>query len=145
MINWSSLCKKNTLNLTSRWKRWHLMSPQSLRVSSAARSHFTTGHACYWLPSLSFHDNQASHSWDTIWPWNFKVKGKGQRYPKQCSIPLTPLLSVLHQVILSSPIPPFFMTIGPFIPEIQFDLENSRSKVKVKDTPVSPASSWLIS
>ena len=34
--------------------------------------------ASYWLPSLSFHDNQASHSWDTIWPWKFMVKGQGQ-------------------------------------------------------------------
>ena len=37
------------------------------------------------------------------------------------------------------------MTIGPPIPEIQFDLENSRLKVKVKGTVVSLASSWLIS
>ena len=37
------------------------------------------------------------------------------------------------------------MTIGPPIPEIQFGLENSRSKVKVKGTPVSAASSWLLS
>ena len=37
------------------------------------------------------------------------------------------------------------MTIGPPIPKIQFDLENSRSKVKVKGTPVSAVSSWLIS
>ena len=36
------------------------------------------------------------------------------------------------------------LTIGPPIPEIQIDLENSRSKVKVKGTPVSAASSWLI-
>ena len=38
-----------------------------------------------------------------------------------------------------------FMTTGPPIPEIQFDLENSRSKVKVKGTLVSVASSWFIS
>ena len=37
------------------------------------------------------------------------------------------------------------MTIGPPIPEIQFDFENSRSKVKVKGTLFSIASSWLIS
>ena len=37
------------------------------------------------------------------------------------------------------------MKIVPPIPEIQFDLENSRSKVNVKGTPVSTASSWLIS
>ena len=37
------------------------------------------------------------------------------------------------------------MTIRPPIPEIQFDLENSRSKVKVKGTPASAVSFWLIS
>ena len=37
------------------------------------------------------------------------------------------------------------MTIGPPIPKIQFDLENSSPTVKVKGTPVSAASSWLIS
>ena len=36
------------------------------------------------------------------------------------------------------------MTIGPPIPEIQFDLENSRLKAKVKGTVVSVASTWLI-
>ena len=35
--------------------------------------------ASYQLPSLSFHDNRASHSQDTIWPRKFKVKGQGQR------------------------------------------------------------------
>ena len=37
--------------------------------------------ACYRLPSVSFHDNQASHSRDTIWPWKFKVKSQGQSTP----------------------------------------------------------------
>ena len=55
--------------------------------------------ASYWLPSLSFHDNQASHSRDTIW------KGKGQRYPSQRSVQLTYSLSVSHQGILSTPVP----------------------------------------
>ena len=27
--------------------------------------------ASYRLPSLSFHDNRASRSWDTIWPWKY--------------------------------------------------------------------------
>ena len=31
--------------------------------------------ASYQLLSLSFHDNWTSHSRDTIWLWNFKVKG----------------------------------------------------------------------
>ena len=52
--------------------------------------------ASYRLPSLSFYDNRASHSRDTIWPWKFKVKGQGQRYPSQCSVQLTHFLIVLY-------------------------------------------------
>ena len=37
------------------------------------------------------------------------------------------------------------MTIRPPIPEIQIDLQNSRSKVKLKGTSVSAASFWLTS
>ena len=47
---------------------------------------FTSGHAIdsyqstilklkLKLNSLSFHDNRTSHTRDTIWPWNFNVKG----------------------------------------------------------------------
>ena len=61
--------------------------------------------ASYRLPSPSFHDNRASHSRDAIWPWKFKVKGQGQRYPSQRSVKLTHFLSVSHQGILSTPIP----------------------------------------
>ena len=61
--------------------------------------------ASYPLPSPSLHDNQASHSWDTIWPWKFKVNGQGQRYPSQRSVQLTHSLSVSHQGILSTPVP----------------------------------------
>ena len=50
---------------------------------------------------------------------------------------------VSHQGILSTPFRS--MTIGPPIFEIQFDLQNSRSKTKVKGTPVSAVSRWLIS
>ena len=102
--------------------------------------------ASYRLLSLSFHDNQASHSRDTIWPWKFKVKGQGQRYPSQHSVQLTLLLSVSYQGILSTPIPfAPWQSPPPPIPKIQLDLENSRSKVKVKGTLVSVASSWPIS
>ena len=55
--------------------------------------------ASYWLPFLPFHDNRASHSRDTIWPWKFKVKGQGRRYPSQCSVQLIHILSVSHQGI----------------------------------------------
>ena len=51
----------------------------------------------YRLPSLSFHDNPASHSWDIIWPWKFKVKGQGQRYLSQSRMQLTHFLFISHQ------------------------------------------------
>ena len=54
--------------------------------------------ASYRLSSLSFYDNQASHSRDTIWPWKFKVKGQGKRYPSQRSIQLTHFLFMSHQL-----------------------------------------------
>ena len=37
------------------------------------------------------------------------------------------------------------MTIRPPISKKQFNLENSRSKIKVKDTPVNAVSCWIIS
>ena len=61
--------------------------------------------ASYQLPSLSFHDNWASYSRDTIWPTKFKVKGQGQMCSSQHSVQLTHFLSVSHQDILSTPIP----------------------------------------
>ena len=61
--------------------------------------------ASYPPPSVSFHDNRASHSWDTIWPWKYKVKGQGQRCPSQCSVLLTHFLTVSHQGIISTPVP----------------------------------------
>ena len=90
--------------------------------------------ASYWLPSPSFYDNRASHSRDTIWPWTFRVKGQGHRYPRQRSVKLTHFLSVSHQGILSTPIsfvpwqsdlpfPTFNLTL-------QFKGQRSRSKVK---------------
>ena len=59
--------------------------------------------ASYRLLSLTFHDNWASHSRDTVWPWKFKVKGQGQSYPSQRSIQLTHFFFVslhLHQLFL---------------------------------------------
>ena len=76
--------------------------------------------ASYQLPSLSFHDNRASHSWDTIWPWKFKVKGKGQRYPSQLSELLTHFLSVSHQGILSTPVP--FVPWQSGLPFLRYNL-----------------------
>ena len=61
--------------------------------------------ASYRVPTPSFHDNRASHSRDTNWPWKYKVKGKGQRYPSQHRIQFTHFLSVSHQGIQSIPVP----------------------------------------
>ena len=85
--------------------------------------------ASYRLLSPSFHDISASHSRDTIWPWQFKVKGQGQRKPSQRSIQMTHFLSVSHQGILSTPVPFVPWQSGLPFPEIQFDRKNSRSKV----------------
>ena len=105
--------------------------------------------ASYWLPSLSFHDNRASHSRDTIWPRKFKVKGKGQKYPSQRNVHLTQFLSVSHQGILSTPVSFVPWQSGLPFPRYNLTLkikgQRSRSKVKVKGTLVSIASSWLIS
>ena len=50
-----------------------------------------------------------------------------------CFVAIEPFLAEIQQI-------PYFQ-----IPELQFDLENSRSKVKAKVTLVSVASGWLIS
>ena len=84
--------------------------------------------ASYRLPSLSFHDNRASNSRDTIWPW----KGQGQRHPSQHSIQLTHFLSVSHQGILSTPVPFVWWQLG--LPFLRYNLtvkiqgQMSRSK-----------------
>ena len=54
--------------------------------------------ASYKRHSFLFHYNRASHSRDTIWPWKSKVKGQGQRYPRQRSIQLTYFLFISHQL-----------------------------------------------
>ena len=54
--------------------------------------------ASYRLPSVSSHDNRASHSRDTVWPWKFKVKGQDQRYPNQRSVQLTHFVLVSRQL-----------------------------------------------
>ena len=132
----------------SRRKSRHLKSPGSLTVSSASRSQSgcVLHQGILSTPALSFHDNQASHSRDTILPWKFKVKGKGQSYPSQCSVELTHFLTVSHRGILSTPVP---LVPWQSIPRnnltSKIQGQNSRSKVKVKGTLVSVASNWLIS
>ena len=83
--------------------------------------------ASYWLPPLLFHDNRASHSWGTIWPWKFKVKGQGQRYPSQCSVQLTHFLSVSHQGFLLNNIP-----FVPWQSGLPFPIYNLTLKFKAK-------------
>ena len=83
--------------------------------------------ASYRLLSPSFHDIWASHSRDTIWPWQFKVKGQGQRYPSQRSIQMTHFLGVSHQGILSTPVP-----FVPWQTGLPFQRYNLTLKFKVK-------------
>ena len=77
---------------------------------------------------------------DTIRPWKFKVKGQGQKYPPVSAVSSRLVSLVSHQAILSTP--------APFVPwqsGLPFPRYNLTVKIKVKDTPVSAASSWLIS
>ena len=75
--------------------------------------------ASYRLPSLSFHDNRASHS------RKVRVKGQGQRYPNQHSIPLTHFLFVSHQ--LDQP----FLRYGKYnVPLQKTDLKFSKKSLK---------------
>ena len=99
--------------------------------------------ASHWLPSLSVHGNQTSHSWDTIRPWKFKVKGQGQRDFSLHSIHSNHFLGVSHQGILSTPIPYIPWQSGLPFPKYNLTLK-IQSKVKVKGTLVSVTSSWLI-
>ena len=88
--------------------------------------------ASYPLPSLLFHDNRASHSWDTIWPWKFNVKGQGQRYSSQHSIQLTHFLSVSHQDILSTPVPFVPSQSGFPFPRYNWTLKNQGQRSRSK-------------
>ena len=96
--------------------------------------------ASYRLSSPLFYDNRASHSWDTIWPWNSrpKVNVKGTTFSAEPSW----LISLLFHIRASYRLPSLSFhdnlasnsqdTIWPW-------------KFKVKGTPVSTTSSWLIS
>ena len=99
----------------------------------------------YRLPSLSFHDNRASHSQDTIWPWKFKVNCTSGSAESSWFI----FLNVSHQGILSTPVPYVPWQSGLPFPicnlTLRIQCQRSRSKVKIKGTLVSMASSWLIS
>ena len=80
--------------------------------------------------------------------YNLTLKNQGQRsrskVPQSAQRPAdsSPYFFTSGHPIHSSPFRS--MTIGPPIPETQFDLKHSRPKVYVKGTPVSAASCWLI-
>ena len=65
-----------------------------LSQRSVQSTHFlsVSHQASYLLPPPSHHDNRASHSRDTIWPWKFKFKGQDPRCPSQRSIQLSHFL-----------------------------------------------------
>ena len=89
-------------DLENSWSKVKVKGTLDSAVSSWLISSVFNIRASYRLPSLSFHDNRASHSRDTIWPYKFKVKvkvkGQGQRYPSQHSIQLTHFFFVSHQL-----------------------------------------------
>ena len=62
------------------FKIWPWKSRVKVMGEVTVQSH-NVGLAFYWLTSLSFHVNQASHSWVTtflkIWPWKSRVKVMG--------------------------------------------------------------------
>ena len=130
----------------SRRKRRHLKSPRSLTDSSASRSHSgcLLHQGILLTPSLSFHDNRASHSRDTIWPWKFTVKGQGQRYPSQCSVQLTHFLSVSHQGILSTAVPFVPWQSGLPFPRYNLTLkiQGQRWRSKVPQSAKHPVDSF---
>ena len=79
--------------------------------------------------------------------YNLTMKIRNQRYPSQRSIQLTHFHSISHQGILSTPIPFIPWQSGLPFPRYNLTLkiQGQRSKVKVKGTLVSVASSWLLS
>ena len=98
----------------------------------------------YWIPSLLFHDNQASHSRHTIRLWNSRSKVKVKSTP--VSAVSSWLISLVFHIRASYRLLSLsFHDNRASHPELQFECKNCRSKVKFKGTPVSAASSWLIS
>ena len=85
---------------------------------------------------VPFHDNRASHSRDTIWPWKFKFKGTPVSAASSWLISLVFHIRASLQLLSLSFHDNWAShsqdTIWPW-------------KFKVKGTPVSAASSWLIS
>ena len=132
----------------SRRKGRHLKSPGSLTISSASRSQsgcvLRQGILSTSVPFVPWQSGLPLSRYNL--PWKFKVKGKGQSYPSQCSVELTHFLTVSHRGILSTPVP-----LVPWQSILRNNLtskiqgQNSRSKVKVKGTLVSVTSNWRIS
>ena len=118
----------------SRWKHRHLKSPLSLTVSSASGSH--SGcllHQGILLTPIS------SVPWQSGLPFpryhlTLKIQCQRQRskvsQSAQHPVDSFPYCFTSGHLIDSHPFRS--VTIGPPIPEIQFDLKNSRSKVKIK-------------
>ena len=133
----------------SRRKRRHLKSPLSLTVSSASRSHsgclLHQGILLTLIPVVPWKSGLPFPGYDLT----LTIQGQSQRYPSQHSIQMTHFLSVSHQGILSTPVPFVPWQSGLPFPRYNLTLkiqgQRSRSKVKVKGTLVSVASSWLIS
>ena len=122
-------------------------SPRSLTVSSALRSHsgclLHQGILLTPIPVVPWQSGLLFPRYNLT----LKIQGHRQRskvpQSAQCPDYSFPYCFTSGHPINSCSIRS--MTFGPPIPEIQFDLDNSRSKIKVKGTPISSASRWLIS
>ena len=131
----------------SRWKRRHLKSSRSLTVSSASRLHSgCVLHQGILLTPVPFVPWQSGLPFPR---YNLTLKIQGQK-EKVKGTPVSAASCWLISLCFPSGHPIdsrrfCSMTIRPPIPDIQFELENSRSKVKVKGIPVNAPSSWLIS
>ena len=131
----------------SRRKRRHIRSPRSLTIPSASGSHsgcllhqgilLTPIPVVPWQSGLPF----------PMYNLTLKIQGQRQRskVPQSAQRPDNSFPQCFTPGHPIDPCPLSSMTFGPPIPEIPFDLDNSRSKVKVKGTLVSAASRWLIS
>ena len=126
----------------SRRKRRHLKSPRSPTVSSASRSHsgclLHQGILLTPIPVVPWQSGPNSR--DAIWPWKFKVKGKGQKYPSQRSVLMTHFLSVSHQGILSTRVPFVPWHLGLPFPRYNLTLtiQGQRSRSKVPQSAQHP-------
>ena len=151
------LCKINEESRMSRQKRRQLKSPQSLTVSSASKSHsgclLHQGIQLTPIPFVPWQSGLPFPRYNLTLKFKVKVKGTPVSAVSSWLISLVfhirTSYCVSHQNSLSTPVPFVPWQSGLPFPRYNLTLKiqghRSRSKVKVKGTLVSIASSWLIS